>query len=104
MPLSIEDINRITELGFPKDFFVVKRNGWLQLKNYHNRCVFHNGKICSIYPNRPEGCKLYPIIYDMDAGCAIFDSECPHRDKFLMSKNKKRRLFTLVKILEYEKK
>lgn len=103
MILSNDDINRIEMLGFGKDFFVIKRNGWFELKNNNGRCMFHNGTGCSIYAHKPEGCKLYPIIYNKDKKCAIFDKECPYRDKFKMSKIKKRQLLTLIKTLESEK-
>jgi len=103
MILSNNDINRIEKLGFGKDFFIIKRNGWLQLRNKNGRCVFHNGTFCSIYVHRPEGCRLYPITYDKDKKCEIFDEECLYRDEFKISKHKKRRLFTLIKKLENEK-
>ena len=103
MPLSYKDINRIKSLGFDINFFVSKKNGWLQLKNKDGRCVFHNGNICSIYKDRPEGCKLYPIIFDMGKKCAIKDIECPYRDKFNKSESIVKKLYFLVSKLENEK-
>jgi len=79
MILSNVDIERIKELGFDTKFFVSKNRGWLQLKNNNGLCVFHDSISCSIYEHRPEGCKLYPIIYDKDKNCAVFDEDCPHR-------------------------
>ncbi len=84
MPVSHKDIERIKKLGFDTNYFVTEQNGWLQLKNQDGRCVFHNGVICQIYENRPDGCKLYPIIYDKDEKHAVFDEDCPHREKFRM--------------------
>lgn len=103
MPLSNQDIERIQDLGFSTNFFVVECNGWLQLKNKDGKCVFHNGKLCSIYKDRPEGCKLYPIIYDKDANCAIFDEDCSHKDKFQMSKIAVEQLCSIVSRLESER-
>jgi len=103
MPLSYKDINRIKSLGFDINFFVTKRNGWLQLKNKNGRCVFHTGILCSIYKYRPEGCKLYPIIFDMDKECAIKDVECPFSDKFNKSESIVNELYHLVSKLENEK-
>lgn len=103
MLLSNEDVKRIGRLGFDTEIFVIERAGWLQLKNYNKRCVFHNGVRCSIYKNRPEGCKLYPIIYDKDKDCAIFDDDCPHRNKFEMSKDTIQHLYDLVSKLECER-
>ena len=102
MPLSNQDIERISGLGFDTNFFVTEHDGWLQLKNHDGSCVFHNGKICSIYKDRPEGCKLYPIIYDKDKSCAIFDEDCPHRNKFQKSKSITKQLYALVSKLECE--
>lgn len=103
MLLSNKDINRIKKLGYPYDFFVEKNQDWLQLKNKEGRCVFHNGIKCSIYENRPEGCQLYPIIYDKDNRCAILDEECPYRTKFLITSSLRKKLFNLVSIVEIEK-
>jgi len=102
MPLSNEDIEQIKALGFDTKFFVVEKDGWLQLRNRNGRCIFHNGKICSIYENRPKGCRLYPIIYDKDENCAVFDEECPHKDEFKMSKSVIKQLLDIVSVLERE--
>ena len=103
MPLSYKDIEQIKRLGFDVTFFVTENDGWLQLKNKNSRCVFHTGKICSIYKDRPDGCKLYPIIYDKDGERAVFDKDCPHRDKFHMSKSTMKQLYVLVSKLERER-
>ena len=93
MLLSHQDIERIKRLGFNTDFFVTERNGWLQLKNQDGRCVFHSGIMCTIYETRPDGCKLYPIIYDNDKKYAVFDKDCPQRDKFHISKSNTKQLY-----------
>ena len=103
MLLSNEDIERIKGLEFAPEFFITKRDGRLQLMNYNGRCVFHNGIGCSIYENRPEGCKLYPIIYDKEKNCAVLDEDCPYRDKFEISKTSIRKISALVLKLEYER-
>ena len=103
MILSNKDIERIGKLGFTKSYFVKKHKGWFELKNKDGSCIFHNGKSCSIYPNRPEGCRLYPIVYDTDNGCAMIDNECPHKNDFTLSKKKNMQLLSLIKILEYER-
>ncbi len=103
MLLSDMDIDRIKSLGFSRDFFVDTRNGWLQLKNRDGRCVFHNGIKCSIYDHRPEGCQLYPVIFDKDNNCAILDEECPYRTKFLITQSLRKKLFLLVSRIESER-
>lgn len=103
MILSSDDIKKIKNLGFKKDFFVMKREGWLMLKNHEGRCVFHNGLKCTIYNNRPIGCKLYPVILDKETNCAILDKDCPYRNSFKISNSITYKLFNIVKKLEYEK-
>jgi hypothetical protein len=103
MPLSKEDIERIKRLGFDYDYFVVNRDSWLQLKNCDGRCVFNDGKQCLIYENRPEGCKLYPIIYDEDENCATLDEDCPHRDEFKISEVELEMVSFLVTKLKNER-
>jgi len=103
MVLTTRDIQTIQKVGYETRFFVSKRNGWLQLKNDKGRCVFHNGTICTIYDNRPEGCVLYPIVYDKDHRVAILDDECPQRHCFCLSHDKTQQLYTLIFLLEKER-
>ncbi len=104
MPLLKEDIERIKGLGFDYDYFVVNRDGWLQLKNCDGRCVFNDGKQCLIYENRPKGCKLYPIIYDEDKNCTTLDEDCPHRDEFKISEIDLGIMTSLITKLKDERK
>jgi len=103
MILSYQDIERIKRLGFDTNFFVTRRDGWLQLKNRDGRCAFHNGIKCSIYDHRPEGCRMYPVIFDKDNNCAILDEECPYRTKFLITQSLRKKLFLLVSSIESER-
>jgi len=103
MVLTYRDIKNIQKIGYDRQFFVLEQNGWLQLKNYQGRCVFHNGKQCTIYFKRPEGCTLYPVVYDKNNNGAILDSECPQKYCFLLSKVKSQQLHKLISILEKER-
>jgi uncharacterized protein len=103
MILCQEDIKRIKNLGFKKDFFVVQKDGWFMLKNHEGRCVFHNGTKCSIYENRPIGCRLYPVIFDKDKNCAVFDKDCPYSKFFEMSDSIIDELQKVVKKVESER-
>ena len=104
MVLTTHDIQTIEKLGYEPRFFVSERNGWVQLKNKNGRCVFHNGTVCTIYDHRPEGCVLYPIVYDKDHRCAIRDSDCPQKQCFPLSTTKEQQVLTLVHRLETERK
>jgi len=93
MMLLDEDISRITALGRTEQSFVrLSADGFKILKNNGGRCVFHDGKGCIIYENRPVGCKLYPIIFNERAMSAVKDHLCPYRDEFGISKSSRRKL------------
>lgn len=104
MILSSMDIERIKQQGYNIDYFVEKKKGWLQLKNKQGKCVFHNGEICLIYKNRPEGCKIYPLIYDKDYQIAILDEECPYKYNFKFNDEHIKRLDQIVKQVELERR
>jgi Fe-S-cluster containining protein len=104
MELSSSDIRQIRSLGFSESFFIVKKNGKRQLKNSAGRCVFHNGRRCTIYNDRPEGCRLYPIILREDTGETALDSYCPHRGKFQLTSRISREVIKLVRTLDVETK
>ena len=59
--------------------------------------------MCTIYKNRPDGCKLHPIIYDKDKKHVVFDEDCLQRGKFHMSKSITKQLYDLVSKLESER-
>ena len=104
MPLSSSDIVRIKGLGFSGDFFILKKNGNRQLKNLSGRCVFHNGQRCTIYNYRPEGCRLYPVIFCETTGETLLDSYCPHHKKFQLTSSTSHEVIKLVLELHVEKK
>ena len=82
MPISHVDIDRISRLGYRPEDFVVETGEGAQLKNRYNKCVFLSKSGCSIYPHRPEGCRLYPLIYDEDIHKAVLDNLCPWRCEY----------------------
>ncbi len=87
MPLSSADITRIVKLGYELSDFVTRpADGNYQLRNIAGRCVFLSEVGCTIYPDRPEGCQLYPLIWDEDHGQAVRDYLCPHADEFEVTK------------------
>ena len=93
MLLLDDDVERIVSLGFKEGSFAVESDGFKMLRNSSSgRCVFHDGKQCTIYSNRPAGCRLYPIIFDEDLNHAVKDGSCPYRDEFDLSLKAKREL------------
>jgi Fe-S-cluster containining protein len=103
MPLSNSDIVRIRKLGFSEDFFVVKRNRERKLKNSMGRCVFHDGRLCTIYDHRPEGCRIYPVLYDTYTGKVVLDVECPHPEDFQVTPDISCEIIKLVGKLDAER-
>ncbi len=78
MELLPEDIERLISLGFRLRDFACYKAGYVRLKNVNGHCVFFDerAKSCRIYPYRPIGCRLYPLIFDDVLGVTI-DEECP---------------------------
>jgi len=81
MLLSKRDITRVEKKGFSKKQFVkYNRQGYAQLKNRKGYCVFFNAekRECDIYVDRPEGCRVYPVILDEEKGI-VLDNICDSR-------------------------
>ena len=103
MFLTYSDVEKIQKMGFDPRFFIAEHQGWLQLKNHKGRCVFHNGTRCTIYHNRPQGCSLYPAVYNKDTNSVILDKDCPQKHYFPLSQAKSDQLETLIFLLIKEK-
>jgi len=104
MLLSNNDIEKIEKNDYNRNYFTKSKKAWLKLKNKDGRCVFHNGKICTIYENRPEGCKLYPLIYNKELKSAVIDEECPYGDYFKFNKKSIIILYKLISQIISERK
>jgi hypothetical protein len=104
MPLTQEDVDRIAALGFVPGDFLVRRDGWLQLRNTaEGRCFFLSNGQCSIYPDRPEGCRSYPVVFDEGGKNALLDPECEHHHGFTISARKASRVGALARRLRRER-
>lgn len=86
MPLSRLDIKKILQLGHRLEDFTVKMGKEWRLRNHFGRCVFLSADGCKIYSHRPEGCRIYPLVYDEDAGKAVMHRLCLYRYEFKVSK------------------
>ncbi len=90
MPLSKKDINNIlANLGQTikiKDFTIKNEEGYYQLKNKGKYCFFLdiNSKTCTIYKFRPQGCRFYPLIYDLEKKECTLDELCPRKKLFTL--------------------
>ncbi len=82
MALSEKDITRIENLGYEISDFLEEKDGFMILKNIDGHCFFLKGKSCSIYEDRPQGCRFYPLIYDLEIDDFVVDNLCTHHEDF----------------------
>ena len=100
MPLTRFDVERISRQGYRLKDFVVKRRRERQLKNRNGRCVFLGDDGCIIYSFRPEGCRLYPLIYNENNGKGVIHDFCPYGQEFKVRTDDIEKLYVLIKKLE----
>jgi Fe-S-cluster containining protein len=98
MPLSDEDIRRIVALGHQQVMFTVERGEIKHLRNRRGKCIFL-GDGCTIYQDRPEGCRLYPVVYESVENRAVLDEGCPHRKEFRVTFKKSKQVSRLYRSL-----
>ena len=101
MLLCKKDIQRLEKKGFSQNQFVqYDRQGYAQLKNRDGYCVFYDlrNQQCSVYVDRPAGCRVYPVILDEEAGI-ILDDICESWNSITASE-KKTKGALVIKLLE----
>jgi uncharacterized protein len=106
MLLSKKDIKRLEKKGFSQNHFAnYDKQGYAELKNRDGYCIFYNLKNhrCSVYVDRPAGCRVYPVILDEETGI-ILDSICDSRKTITQSekKLKGKRVIRLLEIIDSE--
>ena len=101
MLLLLKDISRLEKKGFSKGYFAkFDRQGYAILKNRDGYCVFYDlkGRQCSVYSDRPSGCRVYPVIFDEEKGI-VLDDICGSCDS-ITEKEKKIKGKKVIKLLE----
>ncbi len=81
MLLSKKDINRLEKKGYiVRDFALFDKQGYATLKNRDGYCVLYDldKRRCGVYAFRPSGCRVYPVIVDVDKG-VVLDTICECR-------------------------
>ncbi|MGC8913353.1 MAG: YkgJ family cysteine cluster protein [Thermoplasmata archaeon] len=76
MMLLEEDIVKLENAGYKQNEFSYIEDGFVLLKNVDGHCVFLKAGLCSVYPIRPAGCKLYPFVFDADNEIVKLDPLC----------------------------
>lgn len=102
MVLTNDDVKRLISKGYSG--FYEDTDGWLRLKNVDEHCVFLETDGCSVYEDRPIGCRLYPVVWDSSANRPMLDVDCPHSDGFIMHPELEPRLREVVKTLQKERR
>jgi Fe-S-cluster containining protein len=91
MTLTEADERRLEAAGFSR-FVRETEAGEPRLRNRDGRCVFLSEGDCRAYAARPEGCRLYPLVLDLDQDRVVLHDFCPHRDEFRFTAADERRL------------
>ena len=73
------------EAAGQREFCFVNDDHDLQLWNVDGHCVFLVDGRCSVRDDRPEGCRLYPMILDLSVDRVVLDSVCPWATEFTFS-------------------
>jgi Fe-S-cluster containining protein len=81
MTLTEADVVRLEGAGFD-DFVRRDHDGDLVLVNRAGACVFLDDGVCRSYEVRPEGCRAYPLVLDLNRDRVVLDELCPHRSEF----------------------
>lgn len=77
-------MDRLRRAG-ASDFFDEHPDGTLRLRNVNGHCIFLVGGDCAVYPHRPDGCVLYPLILYTDVDEVGLHELCPWRGEFRFS-------------------
>jgi len=100
MPLTNKDLQRIHKLGYDKKTFVRIKGEIPRLRNLEGRCIFLQEEGCMIYRYRPEGCRLYPLVYNVDVGRTVLDPLCPFWCLFKPTEENVEKLLRLIESSE----
>jgi Fe-S-cluster containining protein len=106
MLLSKKDIKCLEKRGFSQNQFVnFDENGYAVLKNHDGYCVFYDLKNhkCSVYEDRPVGCRVYPVIFDEETGI-VLDDICKSRNTIALEEKraKGKKVVRLLEIIDAE--
>ena len=96
MILTEDDLRRLREARPGEDFWRLADDGFLELRTRDapaarggqgRPCWFLDPEgRCTVHAVRPEGCRLYPAMWDDGLRAAALDDDyCPHTDGFVLS-------------------
>jgi Fe-S-cluster containining protein len=85
MTLTEADVGRLEAAG-QRGFYFVNDDHDLQLLNVDGHCIFLVEGRCSVHDDRPEGCRLYPLILDLSVDRVVLDTICPWARDFTFTR------------------
>lgn len=91
MTLTLADVARLEGSGW-RDFARPGAGGKLCLRVVGGACVFLRDGGCVVYPYRPEGCGLYPLVLDAATDAVVRDDFCPYHLEFRFTRGDELRL------------
>jgi Fe-S-cluster containining protein len=106
MVLCKKDIKSLEKRGFNQSQFInFDKNGYAVLKNRDGYCVFYDlkNRKCSVYEDRPKGCRVYPVILEEETG-VIIDDICQSRNTITLEEKKIKgeKVIRLLEIIDAE--
>ena len=104
--MSNADIQRLKKSGYKRqEFMRYDKQGFAKLKNRRGLCFFYDPKKsrCKIYKLRPEGCRIYPVIFSEEEGI-IVDELCPMESTISKTELERRgkKVMRLLRIMDRE--
>lgn len=102
---EVEKIEKNT--GKPREEFLLKpedADGFLQLRNVESdlgkKCFFLTDKgKCSIYKFAPQGCRMYPLILNLETDETMIDIDCRERPWFAKQKYLQGQIITVKQLV-----
>jgi hypothetical protein len=99
MPITEDDITRLAALGHAREHFVTwsdDETAQLKVREEPGKpCFFLRENRCSVYADRPAGCRIYPLVLN-EKGRLQRDEDCPHRAEFPLDPTAKRRIQRVI--------
>jgi Fe-S-cluster containining protein len=82
---------------------MILSHGERRLRNVDAKCFFLSEKGCSIYNDRPQGCKFYPLVVDFKGNISI-DKNCKHHQNHKMKKTNLLKFRMFLNLLRRERR
>jgi Fe-S-cluster containining protein len=102
MPLTEADVAQLKRMGHDAIEFTVQAEGEVRLANVRGSCFFLENGRCRVYEARPEGCRVYPVVYDERIYKFVLDPTCPHGAEFSVTREDRDRLKRLLHRIDRE--